>query len=276
MRYVSSQTAGSYEESYFSISFGALKFGGYFSPRIIGSKHLGPSRLSDPMGSPSPRLFRVCRRSSGWRARQLWLLMMWVRALMGCPLAATRLVAGLGSLVESAAFTGRCWSCSGSGGGQLRVFAAAGRPLEAALLPEECEYTRPAESAPAFCCSTAFASRALTYWICRAPSPVAVMVSAAARPATRLSIGVENSGRPFASRSREETTIRGWSLGGVPLGGGGAPLVVDPGGGRALPPGGAFSQIARSATRAGSFSSSKFRARPWMVGFKRVLIRCWW
>src|SRR3954470_19872301 len=87
------------------------------------------------------------------------------------------------------------------------------RRWAAALLPEEREYTRPAESAPAFCCSTAFASRALTYWICRAPSPVAVMLSAAARPATRLSIGVENSGRPFASRSHGETTIRGWSLG---------------------------------------------------------------
>src|SRR3954462_414643 len=261
MRYVSSQTAGSYEESYFSISFGALKFGGYFSPRIIGLKNLGPSRLSDPIGSPSRRLVRVCRKSSVWRARQLWLLMMWVRASMGCPLAATKLVAGLGSLVESAAFAGRCWSCSGSGGGQLRVFAA-GRPLEATLLPEEREYTRPCESAPAFCCSTAFASRALTYWICKVPSPVAVMLSAAARPATRLSIGVENSGRPFASRSREETTIRGWSLGGGRLGGGGAPIAVDPGGGRALPPGGAFSQIARSAMRAGSFSSSKFRARP--------------
>src|SRR3954467_4000709 len=120
-----------------------------------------------------------------------------------------KLVAGLGSLVESSAFAGRCWSCSGSGGGHLRVFAANGRPLEAALLPEEREYTRPCESAPAFCCSAAFASRALTYWIYRAPSPVAVMLSAAARPATRLSIGVENSGRPFASRSGEETTIRG-------------------------------------------------------------------
>src|SRR3954465_15387434 len=244
MRYVSSKTAGSYEESYFYISFGALKFGGYFSPRIIGPKHFGPSRLSDPMGSPSRRLVRVCRKSSGWRARQLWLLMMWVRASMGCPLAATKLVAGLGSLVESAAFAGRCWSCSGSGGGQLRVFAANGRPLEAALLPEEREYTRPCESAPVFCCSTAFASRALTYWICRAPSPVAEMLSPPARPATRLSIGVENNGRPFASLSREETTIRGWSLGGVRLGGGGAPFAVDPSGGRALPPGGAFSQIA--------------------------------
>src|SRR3954447_16373386 len=128
---------------------------------------------------------------------------------MGCPLAATKLVAGLGSLVESAAFAGRRWSCSGSGGGQLRVFAAAWRPLEPAVLPEEREYTPPCESAPAFCCSTAFASRALTYWICRAPSLVAVMLSAAARPATRLSIGVENSGRPFTSRSREEITIRG-------------------------------------------------------------------
>src|SRR4051812_18206607 len=87
-----------------------------------------------------------------------------------------------------------------------------GRPLEAALLPEEREYTRPCESAPAFCCSTAFASRALTYWICRAPSPVVEMLSAAARPTTRLSIGVENSCRPFASLSREGTTIRGWSL----------------------------------------------------------------
>src|SRR3954463_6055747 len=119
------------------------------------------------------------------------------------------LVAGLGSLVESVALVGRCWSCSGSGGGQLRVFATRGRPLEAARLPDEREYTRPCESAPAFCCSTAFASRALTYWICRAPSPAAEMLSAAARPATRLSIGVENSGKPFASRSREETTIRG-------------------------------------------------------------------
>src|SRR3954467_3426775 len=118
---------------------------------------------------------------------------------MGSPLAATKLVAGLGSLVESAALGGRRWSCSVSGGGQLSVFAAAGRPLEAALLPEEREYTRPCESAPAFCCSTTFARRALTYWICKAPSPVAVMLSAAARPATRLSIGVENSGRPFAS-----------------------------------------------------------------------------
>src|SRR3954467_15956783 len=197
MRYVSSQTAGSYEESYISISFGALKFGGYFSPRIIGPKHLGPSRLSDPMGSPSRRLVRVCRKSSGWRARQLWLLMMWVRASMGCPLAATRLVAGLGSLVESSAFAGRCWSCRGSGGGQLRVFAAMGRPLEAALLPDEREYIRPCELTPAFCCSTALASKALAYWICRAPSPVTWMLSTAARLATTLSIGVENSGRPF-------------------------------------------------------------------------------
>ena len=102
--------------------------------------------------------------------------------------------------MESAAFVGRCWSCSGSGGGQLRVFAAAGRPLEAALLPDEREYTRPCESAPALCYSTAFVRKALTYWICRAPSPVAVMLSAAARPATRLSIGVENSGRPTTSR----------------------------------------------------------------------------
>src|SRR3954467_7879670 len=124
-----------------------------------------------------------------------------------------KLVAGLGSLVESAAFVGRCWSCNGSGGGQLRVFAANGRPLEAALLPEEREYIRPCESTPAFCCSTAFASKALAYWIYRAPSPVAAMLSTAARPATRLSIGVENSRRPFASRSREETTILGWSLG---------------------------------------------------------------
>src|SRR4051812_44906515 len=230
MRYVSSHTAGSYEGSYFSISFGALKFGGYFSPRIIGPKHLGPSRLSDPMGSPSRRLVRVCRRLSGWRARQLWLLMMWVRASMGCPLAASRLVAGLGSLVESDAFVGRYWSCSGSGGGQLRVFAAPGRPLEAALLPEEREYTRPCESAPARCYSTAFASKALTYSICRAPLLVAVMLSAAALPATRFSIGVENSGRTFASRSCEEATIHGWSLGGVRLGGGRAPIAVDPGG----------------------------------------------
>src|SRR3954471_22696734 len=102
MRYVSSQTAGSYEESYFSISFGTLKFGGYLSPRIIGPKHRGPSRLSDPLGSPSRWLVRVCRRSSGWRARQLWLLMMWVHASMGWPLAATKLVAGRGSLVENA------------------------------------------------------------------------------------------------------------------------------------------------------------------------------
>src|SRR3954464_3792005 len=117
-----------------------------------------------------------------------------------------KLVAGLGSLVDSAAFAGRCWSCSGSGGGELKVFAANGRPLEADLLPDEREYIRPCESTPAFCCSTAFASKALTYWICRAPSPMAVMLSGAARPATRLSIGVENSGRPFAYHSREETT----------------------------------------------------------------------
>src|SRR4051812_26837032 len=39
------------------------------------------------------------------------------------------------------------------------------------------------------------------------------MLSTAARPTTRLSIGVENSRRLFASRSREETTILGWSLG---------------------------------------------------------------
>src|SRR3954469_14746108 len=115
MRYVSSQTAGSYEESYFSISFGALKFGGYFSPRIIGRKHFGNSRLSDPMGSPSRRLVRVCRKSSGWGARQFWLLVMRGWAAMGCPLAATKFVAGLGSLVEGAAFTGRRWSCNGSG-----------------------------------------------------------------------------------------------------------------------------------------------------------------
>src|SRR3954471_3131315 len=99
------------------------------------------------------------------------------------------------------------------------------------------------------------------------------MLSAAARPATRLSIGVENSGRPFASRSSEETTIRGWSLGGVRLGGGGAPLAVDPGGGRALPPGGAFSQTAHSVARARSLSSSKFKVCPWTVGFRRDLIR---
>src|SRR3954469_12649733 len=120
---------------------------------------------------------------------------------MGSPLAATKLVAGLGSLVESAAFAGRRWSCSGSGGRQLRVFAATGRPLEAALLPEEREYTRPCESAPAFCCSTALASRALAYWICRAPSQVTWMLSTIARLATTLSIGLENSRRPFASHS---------------------------------------------------------------------------
>src|SRR4051812_30042315 len=102
------------------------------------------------------------------------------------------------------------------------------------------------------------------------------MLSTAARPATRLSIGVENSDRLFASRSREETMILGWSLGGARLGGGGAPLAVAPGGGRVLPPGDAFSQIARSAARAGSFSSSKFRACPWTVGFRRDLIRSWW
>src|SRR3954466_9273574 len=101
---------------------------------------------------------------------------------MGLPLAGSSLVAGLGSLVESAAFAGRCWSCSGSGGGQLRVFAAMGQPLEAALLPDEREYIRPCESTPAFCCSTAFASKALAYWICRAMSPVAAMLSTAARP----------------------------------------------------------------------------------------------
>src|SRR3954471_11305387 len=151
-----------------------------------------------------------------------------------------------------------------------------GRPLEAALLPDERGYIRPCESTPAFCCSTAFASKALAYWICKAHSPVAAMLSTAFPPATRLSIGVENSGRPFASRSREETTILGWSLGGARLGGGGAPLAVDPGRGRALPPGGAFSQIARSTARAGSLSSSKFRARPWTVGFRRDLIRSWW
>src|SRR4051812_46115513 len=78
-----------------------------------------------------------------------------------------------------------------------------------------------------------------------------------------LSIGVEYSGRPFASRSCREMRILGWFGGGVrPGGGGGAPFAVSPGGGRALPPGGAFSQIARSAMRAGSFFSSKFRARP--------------
>src|SRR3954463_11730505 len=71
MRYVSSHTEGSYEGSYFSISFGALKFAGFFSPWIIGPKHLGPSRLSDPIGSPSRRLVRMCRRSSGWRAPAL-------------------------------------------------------------------------------------------------------------------------------------------------------------------------------------------------------------
>src|SRR3954465_9526895 len=128
--------------------------------------------------------------------------MMWVRASMGCPLAATKLVAGLGSLVESAAFACWCWSCRGSGGGRLRVFATMGRPLEAALLPDEREYIRPCESTPAFCCSTAFASKALAYWICREPSAVAAMLSTAAQPATRLSIGVENSGR-LASHSRE-------------------------------------------------------------------------
>src|SRR3954469_13887266 len=204
---------GSFEGSYFSISFGALKFAGYLSPQIIGLKHWGPTRLSDPLGSPSRRLVRVCLKSSGWRARQLWLLMMWVRASTGCPLAAMKLFAGRGSLVESAAFACRCWSCRGSGGGQLRVFATIGRPLEAALLPDKREYIRPCESAPAFCCSTALASRALAYWIYRAPSPVTWMLSTVARLAMTLSIGVENSGRPFVSRSREETTILGWSLG---------------------------------------------------------------
>src|SRR4051812_30481445 len=124
--------------------------------------------------------------------------MMWVRASTGCLLAAKKLFVGRGSLVESAACAGRCWSCRGSGGGQLRVFATIGRPLEAALLPDEREYMRPCESAPAFCCSTALASRSLAYWICRAPSPVMLMLSTAARLATTLSIGVENSRRPFA------------------------------------------------------------------------------
>src|SRR4051812_15440709 len=98
-RYVSSHTDGSYEGSYFSISFGALKFVRYLSPQIIGLKHWGPTRLSDPLGSPSWRLVRVCLKSSGWRAHQLWLLMMWVHASTGCPLAETKLSAGHGSLV---------------------------------------------------------------------------------------------------------------------------------------------------------------------------------
>src|SRR4051812_28776138 len=110
MRYVSSHMDGSYEGSYFSISFGALKFAGYLSPRIIGPKHWGPTLLSDPLGSPLRRLVRACLKSSGWRARQLWFLMMWMRASTGCPLAATRLFAGCGSLVESAAWAGRYWS----------------------------------------------------------------------------------------------------------------------------------------------------------------------
>src|SRR4051812_38823720 len=58
-----------------------------------------------------------------------------------------------------------------------------------------------------------FGSRALAYWICRAPFLVTFMLSTTAQLATTLSIGVENSRRPFASRSREVTMILGWSLG---------------------------------------------------------------
>src|SRR3954462_8284617 len=100
MRYVSSHTDGSYEGSYFSISFGTLKFARYFSPRIIGPKHWGPTRLSDPLGSSSRRLVRVCLKSSGWHARQLWLFMIWVRTSTGCALAATMLFVGHGLLVD--------------------------------------------------------------------------------------------------------------------------------------------------------------------------------
>src|SRR3954469_21528635 len=94
MRYVSSHMDGSYDGSYFLISFGALNFAGYFSPRIIGPKHWGPTRLREPLGSLLRQLVRVCLRASSWRARQIWLLMMWVHASTGCPLAATMLFVG--------------------------------------------------------------------------------------------------------------------------------------------------------------------------------------
>src|SRR4051812_38869197 len=69
------------------------------------------------------------------------------------------LFVGRGSLVESAAFTGRGWSWRGSRDGKLRVFAVVGRPLKAALLPEEWENMRPHKSAPAVYYSTALATR---------------------------------------------------------------------------------------------------------------------
>src|SRR3954462_12835614 len=69
IRYVSSHTEGSYEGSYFSISFGALKFAGYFSPRIIGPKHLGPRRLATPLARRrSDWLGRVAGHRAGVRA----------------------------------------------------------------------------------------------------------------------------------------------------------------------------------------------------------------
>jgi hypothetical protein len=49
--------------SYFSISLGTLKFGGYSSPRTIGPNHAGPTRMSKL--DCSARLLRVCRRSYG-------------------------------------------------------------------------------------------------------------------------------------------------------------------------------------------------------------------
>src|SRR3954470_11725984 len=48
MRYELTQAMGSKEGSYFSTSLGALNGCGYLSPRIMGAKQAGPTRLSEP------------------------------------------------------------------------------------------------------------------------------------------------------------------------------------------------------------------------------------
>src|SRR3954451_21804307 len=146
MRYESTQTIGSSEGSYFSTSLGALNGCGDLSPRTMGLKHAGPTRLSEPVPSGGWLLWesRACllwssewRRSCGCCARHCYTLSMCCRASIGSPFAATARRIGRGSLVKCTGAVSRSW---GSGGGQFwllaTVLSAAGRAEEAARLED--------------------------------------------------------------------------------------------------------------------------------------------
>src|SRR3954471_2159623 len=146
MRYESTQTIGSSDRSYFSTSLGAPNGCGYLSPRTMGPKHAGPTRLSEPVPSSGWLLqeSRAClfwssewRRSCGCCARHCCTLSMCCRASIGSLFAATSRRIGRGSLVECAGAVSRSW---GSGGGQFwrlaTVLSAARRAEDAARLED--------------------------------------------------------------------------------------------------------------------------------------------